>query len=498
MRWGPGRTGSREQPDGRRDARPGGGVRGSGRTAFVPVPLEWQGTTRQVAGLYPWSVPGRLPPLGVPMGRHQLGAGVVCFDPASWFLAGLIANPSVLVLSKPGLGKSTLVDHWAIGMAAMGYHILVPGDTKPDHVEMVRVLGGTVRTVSRGVTGTSAEAALNPCDPGGMGAAARRIGGLAGEALLHEAIGRGATAVHTLVQLTREGEGVRDHERAALATALRLLCTAGPPGSSSGRAPTLPDLVALLAERPEPVRAVVLARAHDDDYDILLDPLRRSLLALLSGPYGGVFGGQVDRSDVDTPAMVVDTSAIRAGDPGYLAAVLVGAWSEAYGRVETAQALAAAGLAPRRRHVIILDELWRVLRAGGGAGMADRVNELTRLNRTDGVCQIMVSHGVRDLATGRDQQVEGIEHRAGAIVIGGVPRQEVEALAGVVNLTDTEAAELVSWSSTADLDPRSRPPGSGKFLIKHSPTEPGIPVDVLLTPTELAWGGQNSDLAWRW
>jgi hypothetical protein len=471
----------------RSGARPG--ARGSGRTSFVPVPLEWQGTTRQVAGLYPWSVPGRLPSIGVPTGRHQLGAGVVCFDPASWFLSGLIANPSVLVLSKPGLGKSTLVDHWAIGMAAMGYRILVPGDTKPDHVEMVRVLGGSVQTVQR--RGAASGGALNPCDPGGMGGAARRIGGTAGEALLHEAIGRGTTAVHTLLQLTREGEGVRDHERAALATALRLLYT------GRREAPALPDLIALLSERPEAVRAVVLARAHDDDYDALLDPLRRSLLALLSGPYGSVFAGQVDRSDVDTPAMVVDTSAIRAGDPGYLAAVLVGAWSEAYGRVETAQALAAAGLAPRRRHVLILDELWRVLRAGGGAGMADRVNELTRLNRTDGVCQIMVTHGVRDLATGRDQQVEGIEHRVGALVIGGVPRQEVEALAGVVNLTDTEAAELVSWSSTADLDPRTRPPGSGKFLIKHSPTEPGIPVDVLLTPTELAWGGQNSNLAWQ-
>jgi hypothetical protein len=468
------------------------GLRGSGRTTFVPVPLEWQGTTRQVAGLYPWSVPGRLPPIGVPTGRHQLGAGVVCFDPASWFLAGLISNPSVLVLSKPGLGKSTLVDHWAIGMAAMGYRILVPGDTKPDHVEMVRVLGGTVRTVRRSTGPAPGDAGLNPCDPGGMAAAARRIAGASGEALLHEAIGRGTTAVHALVQLTREGDGVRDHERAALATALRLLHEGG------RRAPTLPELVALLAERPEPVRAVVLARGHDDDYDALLDPLRRSLLALLSGPYGGVFAGRVDRQDDDPPAMVVDTSAIRAGDPGYLAAVLVGAWSEAYGQVETAQALATAGLAPRRRHVLILDELWRVLRAGGGAGMADRVNELTRLNRTDGVCQIMVTHGVRDLATGRDQQVEGIEHRAGALVIGGVPRQEVEALAGVVTLTDAEAAELVSWSSTADLDPRARPPGSGKFLIKHSPTEPGIPVDVLLTPTELAWGGQNSDLAWRW
>jgi hypothetical protein len=464
--------------------------RGGGRTAFVPVPLEWQGTTRQLAGLYPWSVPGRMPPIGVPTGRHQLGGGVVCFDPASWFLAGLIANPSVLVLGKPGLGKSTLVDHWAIGMAAMGYRILVPGDTKPDHVELTRVLGGTVQSVQR-----SGGAALNPCDPGGMGAAAALIGGPAGDALRHEAIGRGTAAVHALVQLTREGAALLDHERAALATALRLLYTR-PPGAGGTVAPSLPDLVAVLAQRPDEVRSVVLARGGDDEYDALLDPLHRSLLALLSGPYGSVFSRPVDRSDTDTPALTIDTSAIKAGDPGYLAVVLVGAWSEAYGRVETAQALAAAGLAPPRRHVLILDELWRVLRTGG-AGMADRVNELTRLNRTDGVCQIMVTHGIRDLSTGRDQQVEGIEHRAGALVIGGVPRQEVEALAGVVSLTDTEAAELVSWSSTADLDPRTRPPGSGKFLIKHSATEPGIPVDVLLTPTELAWGGQNSNRAWQ-
>jgi hypothetical protein len=467
-------------------SRRGAAAPGSGRTAFVPVPLEWQGTTRQVAGLYPWNVPGRLPPIGVPTGRHQLGAGVVCFDPASWFRAGLIANPSVLVLAKPGLGKSTLVDHWAIGLAALGYRILVPGDTKPDHVEMTRALGGTVQSVQR-----SGGAALNPCDPGGMGAAAAVIGGRAGEALLHEAIGRGATAVHSLVQLVRDGVPVRDHERSALVTGLRLLYDSGNP------APTLPDLVDVLGHRPEEVRSIVLARSGDDDYDALLDPLRRSLLALLSGPYGNVFSRRVERSDADAPALAVDTSAIRASEPGYLAAVLVAAWNEAYGRVEAAQAMAAAGLAPRRRHVILLDELWRVLRAGRGAGMADRVNELTRLNRTDGVCQIMVTHGVRDLSSGRDQQVEGIEHRAGALVIGGVPRQEVEALAGVVTLTDTEATELVSWSSTADLDPRARPPGSGKFLIKHSPTEPGIPVDVLLTPTELAWGGQNSNHAWQ-
>jgi hypothetical protein len=67
-----------------------------------------------------------------------------------------------------------------------------------------------------------------------------------------------------------------------------------------------------------------------------------------------------------------------------------------------------------------------VLRLGGT--MPDRVNELTRLNRTQGVGQIMVTHSIRDLAPGRDSEIEGIEERAGAIVVGGVPKKELAAL----------------------------------------------------------------------
>jgi hypothetical protein len=322
-----------------------------------------------------------------------------------------------------------------------------------------------------------------------MGVTAARLPGAAGETLRHEAIGRATTAVHSLVQLIREGAPVADYERAAITTCLRVLYETHP-------SPALPDVLDLLAERDTRVMAVVLA-STPRQYDELLDPLRRSLQALLSGPFGNVFSRSVNRSDLNAAAVNIDTSSIKSGDPNYLAAVMIAAWSEAYGRVESAQALAAAGYAPRRRHVLILDELWRVLRAGGDSGMADRVNELTRLNRAEGVCQIMVTHGIRDLATGRDQQVEGIEDRAGAIIVGGVPRQEIKALGRVLELTETEATALISWGDAPELDPRSRPPGSGKFLIKHSPTKAGIPVDVLLTPTELAWGGQNTNRAWQ-
>ena len=119
----------------RTGVRPSGIVAaGGGSTAFVPVPLAWRATSRQVCGLFPWGSPGQLPLAGAPIGRHQRSRAVVCFDHVSWFRAHRIANPSVLIISKPGLGKSTLSSKLMLWLAALGYVLLIPGDTKPDYV----------------------------------------------------------------------------------------------------------------------------------------------------------------------------------------------------------------------------------------------------------------------------------------------------------------------------------------------------------------------------
>ncbi len=260
--------------------------------------------------------------------------------------------------------------------------------------------------------------------------------------------------------------------------------------------PALPDVVRLLADRVEAVRAVVLDGGRDEVYDELLGPLQRSLIALLSGAFGDVFARPVPRGDDHTPAVNIDTSRIKSGDKAFLAAVMMAAWSETYGQVEAEQALTDAGLGPRRLYCLTLDELWRVLGLGGS--LPDRVNELTRLNRTQGVGQIMITHSIRDLGTGR-ANVEGIEERAGAIVVGGVPRAEIDQLSRVMTLTGRETAALSAWWSTSAgfVEHRKVPPGAGKFLIKPSSDDPGIPVDVVLTSSELAWGGQNTNQAWE-
>ncbi len=120
----------------------------------------------------------------------------------------------------------------------------------------------------------------------------------------------------------------------------------------------------------------------------------------------------------------------------------------------------------------------------------------------------MITHSIRDLSSGRSGEVEGIEERAGVIVIGAVPSGELAALSRVVTFTDKERGMVRSWWSMrqagsdavdGERDAAGRrviPPGAGKFLIKASADDPGIPVDIVLSSVEDQWGGQDTNAAW--
>ena len=91
------------------------------------------------------------PPLGTPVGRHQLWGEVVCLDPLAWLRAGLVTNPGEFVLGQPGVGKSTLVKRQITGAVATGTRVLVLGDTKPDYTMLTEHLGGQVIRIGRGL-----------------------------------------------------------------------------------------------------------------------------------------------------------------------------------------------------------------------------------------------------------------------------------------------------------------------------------------------------------
>jgi hypothetical protein len=235
-----------------------------------------------------------------------------------------------------------------------------------------------------------------------------------------------------------------------------------------------------------------------------VDPLHRSLLGLLDGPLGTVFGSATTTQiDLDAPAVAVDISRIGEADAQLTAAAMLAAWSEGLGCVSAAHALADAGLVRPRWYFAVLDELWRPLRAAGG--LVDRIDSITRLNRTWGLGQAMITHTLKDLdAVGpaADRaKARGFAERAGMIACMGLPRSELADLGQVVGLSRREEDLIVSWSSPAGwgqhADVTGPPPGLGKCLLKVG-GRPGVPVRVTVTETErrlhdtnARWHGQG-------
>ena len=69
-------------------------IPGAGRVSHLAPGMEYQGTTVQLCGLYPYVAGSGSPMLGVPIGRHMLWGEVLCLDPLEWLREGLITNPS--------------------------------------------------------------------------------------------------------------------------------------------------------------------------------------------------------------------------------------------------------------------------------------------------------------------------------------------------------------------------------------------------------------------
>lgn len=463
---------------------------GGGQVGYLDPPTMWRATTVQACGLWPFAAGSGAPMSGVPLGQHLYTGATVCGDPLSWFTrARYISNPSLFMLGMPGLGKSTLVNRMLIGLAATGVVPLVLGDLKPDYADTVRALGGQVISIGRGVGG------INVLDPGAMGIAAATIGGDAGRSLAAEAHGRVLNMVAALITIVR-GRPMDDHEQAVLSSALHHVREHTP----AGRAPLLPDLLAVIDEGPQRIRAVTLDRGDDTRYRDAVDPLHRSLLGILDGPLGSTFAAETStRIDPNSPAVCIDISRIGEADTQLTAAAMLAAWSDGLGTVAAAHALADAGLAPRRWFFTVLDELWRPLRAANG--IVDRIDALTRLNRSLGLGDAKITHTLKDaeaLGTDADRaKARGFVERAGMVVCAGLPRAEMEDLRRIVGLSESEIDLVSSWSSPpgwGSTGEREEPPGRGRFLIKVG-GRPGIPIRVAITPTEANL--HNTNTRWR-
>jgi len=463
--------------------------RGRGLAGLVQPADETRGTTHQLCGLHPFSVGTGAPMVGVPVGLELNTGATVCADPISWFQeADFINNPSLFVLGLPGLGKSTIVRRIAAGGAGFGNLPLVLGDLKPDYVDMIRALGGQVITLGRG------RGHLNILDPGEATQAAERLRAAGKEKerqrVLADAHGRRHTMVSALLTILRKSPPSA-REEAVIDRALKVLDEEG-----TG-VPVLGDLLRVIQDAPAEVRAVALDRGSQERYREITENLEASLISLTTGGrLGEIFSHPTDVPMRRDLPVVYDVSSIDDSDTDMQAAILLACWSAGFGTVNIANALADAGLEPRRHYLVVLDELWRALRAG--QGMVDRVDALTRLNRQRGVGLAMISHTMSDLLalpTGPERmKARGFVERAGVVIAGGLPGAEMPMLTSAVPLSMREQELLASWqdpgawNSAAGVE--SEPPGRGKFLIKVG-GHPGIPIRVELIESERAINDTN-------
>lgn len=480
--------------------------RSSGRMSVASEPITGQTSTNFSCGFNPWTVGATAPATGTPLGVHAMTGQDVSGDVLSWFKADIIANPSAFVLSLPGLGKSTLIRKQYLGAVAQGHVPIVAGDIKPEYVEITKAMVTADGRKGQVITLGHGQGHLNPLAAGALGSAIpvmeAKQAALAArgqrDAVLDDALtetresvhSRQVTMVMALAKLIR-GSELADFEGLIISASLRTMREEG--RFSFEEPPLLADLVEFVRTGSEKLHAALFVE-DEVSYRATVRRLVHTLESLTDGVLGQVFADHTTTPiDVTAPAVCIDVSAVSRGDTTLKAATLLACWSDAYGAMEAAHVLADVGLAPQRYFLAILDELWQVL--GAGAGMVQSVDALTRLNRSVGTGLLLITHTGRDLeALPNEVDVKtamGFIERAGMVICGGLPRGELDRLSNVLQFSSAEADLITSWSKGSPIERahggQSAPPlGRGKFLLKPSKDgSAGIPIQVVLTPTEI-------------
>lgn len=433
-----------------------------GCAVHVEAGAEFQATTAQVCGLFPFVAGSGSPAIGTPIGRHQLFGEVVCLDPLAWLRAGLVTNPGVFVLGQPGTGKSTLVKRLIVGAIASGSTALILGDTKPDYTMLVEHVGGQVIRVGRGLD------RINPLDAGPLGAAVRTQRGAEAERTRWELRGRRLSLLMALCTLIREAP-VSNAEEVILGRPIDLL-------DERLTAPTVPDVLAVLEEGPEALRSA--ARTDDPErYRERVSDLVFTLELLCTGSLAGVFDGPTTRPiDLTAPAVSVDISRVGAAGDKLLTAAMLCTWAYGFAMVDGTTG---------HSYMAVMDELWRALR--GAPGLVEYADSLTRLNRAKGMASIMITHSLADLEalpTEEDRaKARGFIDRSAITVLAGLPPRELARVSEITRLTGPEQELVASWSAPDTWQPGARHPGRGKYLIKTG-DRLGIPVELALVGVE--------------
>jgi hypothetical protein len=456
---------------------PSGGWPGAdlGRAAHVDGGTQYIGTTNQVAGLFPFVQANGLPPTGVPLGRDLLTNELVCLDPPGW-VGTMTANPGVWIQASPGVGKSAAAKRVMIGLCALGYLALNPGDAKGEYSTVVEALGGQVIRIGRGMD------RINPLDAGPLSRALPNLEPAARETLTVEIAARRSELLLALLAgpngLDRRPDAA---ERYALEAAVRFITAA----HAGGEDPTIPDVIGILRNPPRSLCDALQVDGPVEAWKIT-GQITFGLENLCAGPLAGLFDGPTNvRVDLRARAISVDLSALMPAGDHVVAAGMMAGWAYTYGNLDAAAALGVN----ERPMVICLDELWRALRAG--TGMVDSFDALTRLNRAKGAVTMMITHSLRDLEAlpnpSDRAKAAGLMERCDTVLLGASSPKELQAIAERRPLTAEEMRLVASWAAptgTAVEGLDTPHPGRGKLLVKIG-HRIGVPTQMMLTASEL-------------
>jgi type IV secretory pathway VirB4 component len=318
-------------------------------------------TTAHACSLYPWAMQTGFGTAGMYIGRDHLAGGApFCFDAFEAHRLGLVSNPNMFIMGKPGMRKSTLVKTmlWRQQGVYGNRRFVAIADPKNEYQVLGEAMGLSRLSLAPGGATRVNPLAGGPLDGSGEEGRARRQAQMV-EALVGTVLGRGL------------GEAEKTAVWSALAQVRARVDN-----------PILADVVAALwnptAEMLGALRRDEAAWQRDTEEVAL------ALEGMLARTLRGMFDGDSTNIDWDGPGMVLDLSAVYS-DPTALALVMIavtGWWRE------------LRGMAGRRRWVQVLDELWAVLRF---LEVVAYVQESLKLGRNYGVANILVAHRPSDL-----------------------------------------------------------------------------------------------------
>ncbi|EFL12398.1 MULTISPECIES: hypothetical protein [Actinomycetes] len=438
-----------------------------GRDHHVGSAALWQGTTTQLAGLFPFVGGSGARVRGVPIGHDLHTHEPIGLHPGDWLKTGLISNTGLWVQAQPGVGKSAFAKRLGTGLCAFGWMIFCPADVKGEYTALIRRLGGTVIKIGRG------HDAINPLDPGPLAALLATTSGRERDALRESIRARQASLLEGLLLLELDRHPTPT-ERNLVSRAIDLATDAAPDNQ-----PTIPEVRAVLDQAPQQLLAAARIGESRERYFDLVREVLSSFDLLVEGPLRGLFDRRsTARLDPGSPATSLDISVLDEETDEVVAAAMLCSWAWGASMIEARQT------GHGRNILWIQDEAWRALRTG--SGLVEKSDRLTRLNRHKGVASVYLTHSMDDLEALPSEEdrakARGIAARCAIHVYGGLPASELRSL--TVSLSSREADMLSSWQSAGTWVPGQRHPGRGLYLVKAG-ERAGLPVRMNLTPREL-------------